>query len=226
LHSADQEKAPYQIVVINAEQFDHHASYLARAIKAMPQLAHLMLVLALPMHLLGFEKERAYFGGFACVLNLAKSDRLAERLLNSWLGWSAKVNFVHAEEITLSHNHILLVEDDPIPQRVAQRQLKELGYEVDIAPDGHTALKLLGKKRYNLVFMDIGLPDISGLEVTAEFRKCEHKSFHTPIVGLTIHSLDSDQQSGLQAGMDEYLVKPLLHERLKEVLDHWIVKEN
>lgn len=224
LHMAEQEQASYQIAIISAEHFDHHAAYLARTVKATPQLHHVMLALALPTQLLGFEKERAYFGGFTCVLNLSKPLRLQNKLINSWRGWSAKVNFSRQETL-VSQNRILLVEDDPIPQKVTQRQLAELGYEVDIAGDGRTALKLLEQNQYSLVFMDVGLPDISGLEVTAEIRKRENGHHHTPIVGLTINALETDEEHGLEAGMDEYLVKPLLHDRLRSVLDRWIVEK-
>jgi two-component system sensor histidine kinase/response regulator len=221
LREAEQTHAPYQIAIISAESFDHHVAYLARTIKGSPQLTRVMLALALPTQLLGFEKERAYFGGFTCVLNFTNPARTMEKLVNSWRGWSAKVNFTRVET-PLNQNRILLVEDDPIPQKITLRQLGDLGYEVDIAADGHTALKLLEQKQYSLVFMDVGLPDISGLEVTAEFRKRENGGHRTPIVGLTIYALESDEEHGLQAGMDEYLVKPLLHDRLRSVLDRWL----
>lgn len=221
LRASEQGKTPYQIAVINAQHFDHHVAYLARTIKASPKLNHVMLTLALTTQLLGFEKERAYFGGFSCIVNLTRPRRLVQKLVNSWRGWSAKVNFSRTE-MPLKQCQILLVEDDPIPQRVTQRQLAELGYEVDIASDGRTALKCLEEKQYSLVFMDIGLPDISGLEVTAEIRKRENGTHHTPIIGLTTYALASDEQIGLQAGMDQYLVKPLLHDRLEEVLNQWL----
>jgi CheY-like chemotaxis protein len=223
LRAAESEHNPYQMAVISAQHFDHHVAYLARTIKASPQLNHVMLSLALATQLLGFEKERAYFGGFACVLNLTKPQRLLSKLVNSWRGWSAKVNFSRAET-PVNQNRILLVEDDPIPQKVTQRQLAEFGYEVDLAPDGHTALKLLEQNQYGLVFMDVGLPDISGLEVTAEFRRRENTTHHTPIIGLTIYAMETDAQSGLEAGMDAYLVKPLLQDKLKEVLQEWVKK--
>jgi CheY-like chemotaxis protein len=225
LRAAENEHKPYQIAVINAQHFDHHVAYLARTIKASPQLNHVMLTLALATQLLGFEKERAYFGGFACILNLTRPQRLLTKLIKSWRGWSAKVNFSRAEiPLHQNQNRILLVEDDPIPQKVTQRQLAEFGYEIDVAPDGHSALKLLEKNQYGLVFMDVGLPDISGLEVTAEFRKRENSSHHTPIIGLTIYAMETDAQSGLEAGMDEYLTKPLMQDKLKEVLQQWLEK--
>lgn len=224
LRNAEQQNFPYQIAIVSAPHFDHHVAYLARTIKTSPQLYNVMLALVLPTKLLNFEKERAYFSGFACVLNLTKPARLLSKLLTSWRGWAAKNTF-SSDQSQLSQNHILLVEDDPIPQKVLQRQLAELGYEVDIAADGLTALKLLEQRQYSLVFMDIGLPDISGLEVTTQLRKREQDKRHTPIIGLTIYALESDEETGLQAGMDAYLVKPLLQAPLKEVLNQWLTPD-
>jgi len=222
IYNAAHEHHPFQIVVIRCNQYDHHIAYLGRMMKANPTFSALMKCLALPNELLDYDRERAHFDGFACVLNLSKIDRLMTKLENSWKGWSAKLNFSGTKlQTKVGKNRILLVEDDPIPQKVTQWQLSELGFTVDTAPDGQTALKLLQKNSYDLVFMDIGLPDISGLEVTQEFRKRETNSKHTPIIGLTVYALSSDEKSGLEAGMDEYLVKPLQPQRLKNLLQHW-----
>lgn len=222
LYDAVHEHHPFQIVVIRCNQYDHHTAYLGRMMKVNPSFSSLMKCLALPNELMSYDKERAHFDGFACVLNLSKMDRLMANIENSWKGWSAKLNFASTKtEAKAGKNRILLVEDDPTPQKITQWQLSELGFTVDTAPDGQTALKLLQKNSYDLVFMDIGLPDISGLEVTQEFRKRETNSKHTPIIGLTMHALSSDEKSGLEAGMDEYLVKPLQPQRLKNLLQHW-----
>lgn len=212
---------PYQIAVLSADHFDHHIAYLVRTIRANAALTNVMPVLAITSEIPDFEKENAHFSGFACIIDLLKPARLSSKLLNSWRGWAAKINFSPIST-PRNKNRILVVEDDPIPQKVMQRQLAELGFNIDTASNGHTALKFLEQERYSLVFMDIGLPDISGLEVTSEFRKRESQNHRTPIIGLTMHALGSDQEMGLQAGMDEYLVKPLLQDRLKVVLQQWI----
>lgn len=212
---------PYQIAVLSTDHFDHHTAYLVRIIRTNVALTNVMPVLAITSEIPDFEKENAYFSGFSCIINLLKPTRLPSNLLNSWRGWAAKINF-SPTTMQRNKNRILVVEDDPIPQKVMQRQLAELGFTIDTASNGHTALKFLEQEHYSLVFMDIGLPDISGLEVTSEFRKRESQNHHTPIIGLTMHALGSDQEMGLQAGMDEYLVKPLLQDRLKTVLQQWV----
>lgn len=225
LYSAQNTGATFQIALVCAPHYDHHIAYLGRTIKSNLHLSTAMTCLALPSELLTFEKEQAHFDGFACLLNMSKPERMMRKLATSWRSWSTKISFDHAKP-TETKNRVLLVEDDPIPQKVTQWQLSEMGYEIDTAPDGHTALKLLEQKVYDLIFMDIGLPDISGLEVTAEIRKREDGKRHTPIIGLTIYALESDQKTGLQAGMDEYLVKPVMPDRLKNVLQRWVKNKN
>lgn len=221
LHSAAQDNKPFQIIVISAAQYDHHVAYLGRTIRSNTKLNQVMTCLTLAKELPDFEKERAHFDGFACLLELTKPERLVNKLANSWHSWAAKINFATKNYAT-KENHILLVEDEPIPQLATIWQLQHLGYTVDIAVDGHTALKLLEQHSYDLIFMDIGLPDISGLEVTAVIRKRENNLRHVPIIGLTIYTRKSDEQTGLQAGMDDYLEKPLTSERLHNILDRWL----
>lgn len=221
LHSAAQDNKPFQIIVISAAQYDHHVAYLGRTIRSNMKLNQVMTSLALANELPDFEKERAHFDGFACLLELTKPDRLVNKLANSWRSWAAKINFA-TNNCATKENHILLVEDEPIPQLATIWQLQHLGYTVDIATDGHTALKLLEQNSYDLIFMDIGLPDISGLEVTTVIRKRENNLRHVPIIGLTVYAREGNEQTGLQAGMDDYLEKPLTPDRLHVVLEHWL----
>jgi CheY-like chemotaxis protein len=223
LHSAEQNHNPFQVVVISAKHYDHHLAYLGRMIRSNTLLNHVMTTLALPNTLADFEKERAHFDGFACILELNKPERLEKNLVKSWYSWAAKINFVNKSNV-LHDSRILVVEDEPIPQMAMVWQLQHLGYVVDIAVDGHTAFKLLEQHNYDLIFMDIGLPDISGLEVTTVIRKRENSLQHVPIIGLTIYARESDEKTGLQAGMNEYIVKPLTSERLREILNRWIKK--
>lgn len=220
LSAAEQERVALQIVIVVAKSYDHHTAYLGRTIKANSLLRGVMMGLALPDDLPDFEKDRIHFDGFTCILNLSKPELLTANLANSWRGWAAKIHFAQTE-IPAVKSRILLVEDDPISQKAIQSQLTSLNYEVDIAVDGQAALEMLAQKAYDLVFMDIGLPDISGLEVTTEIRKQEH-NHHTPIIGLTMYETEQLGNSGTVAGMDELLFKPFLPEHLQAVLQRWL----
>lgn len=216
LQQAALQQLPYQIIVVSAEHFDHHVAYLGRTLKSSPLFQAIMPVLALAGEkILDFEVERAHFSGYACVLN--QRQDFVNKLAGCWQSWSIKT----ASKQTHSHR-ILIVEDEPIAQRSAQHQLSKLGFTSDIAPNGRSALNLLETKYYDLIFMDIGLPDISGLEVTAEIRRREQGAKPIPIIGLTIYALEEDKQQGLNVGMNDYLIKPLKENHLQEILQKWL----
>ncbi len=108
--------------------------------------------------------------------------------------------------------HLLLVEDDPRLQRVLRRLLEGDRHVVEAAPDGQTALDLAdATDGIEAVILDVGLPDISGLEVASRLRRTGHD---LPILMLTARDTVNDRVAGLDAGADDYLVKPFAYEEL------------
>lgn len=117
---------------------------------------------------------------------------------------------------------ILVVEDDPISQRVVQLMVEASGYEVDIAATGEEALGLFLTNRYALILMDYGLPDLTGAQITRLMRKMEQaRGGHTPIIALTAHS-EGVKPACLEAGMDDFTTKPIQLETFNRLLSHWI----
>jgi CheY-like chemotaxis protein len=118
---------------------------------------------------------------------------------------------------------ILIVEDDPVNQKVIELLLNHFGYKVDIAATSQQALKLFQEQSYHGVFMDLGLPDGSGIELTEIFRRHEkeHMASHTAIIALTASS-QTLKSACLLAGMDDFLVKPILLADLEVKLRQWL----
>jgi len=116
---------------------------------------------------------------------------------------------------------VLVVEDNSINQFVAQRMLGRLGCEVELAADGHEAIGRLARERFDLVFMDCGLPGLDGYEVTRQLRALEQGEAHTPVIAMTAAALEGDRERCLGAGMDDYLTKPLELEALSRALRQW-----
>ena len=114
---------------------------------------------------------------------------------------------------------ILLVEDNPVNQRLAIRLLEKRGHAVTLAGNGEEALAAVGRAEFDLAFMDVQMPVMDGLQATAAIRARE-KIFggHLKIVAMTAHAMVSDQQRCLTAGMDDYLSKPLQQDALDEML--------
>jgi light-regulated signal transduction histidine kinase (bacteriophytochrome)/ActR/RegA family two-component response regulator len=113
---------------------------------------------------------------------------------------------------------ILVAEDDLTNQIVIEGMLKTQGFEVDIAPSGLVALELLESRRYDLILMDCHMPDLDGYRTTERIRAQEGTARHIPIVALTASALPEDRQRCLEAGMDDYMAKPIHMARLFEIL--------
>jgi CheY-like chemotaxis protein len=117
---------------------------------------------------------------------------------------------------------VLVAEDDPVNQTVIARSLERAGCDADIVGDGEQALRALSERHYDLVLMDCQMPVIDGYEATRELRRREGSGHHTPVIAMTAHAMDGAAEDCLQAGMDDYLSKPLRRDRLNEALRRWI----
>lgn len=104
--------------------------------------------------------------------------------------------------------HILYVEDNPLNMRLVRKMLYGEGYDMLGAPDGLTGLQIAEEYIPNLILMDINLPDIDGLEVTARIKANPLLS-HIPVIALTANAMHGDRERFLEAGCDGYIAKPL-----------------
>jgi len=119
--------------------------------------------------------------------------------------------------------HILLVEDNKVNQMVASKMLAAMGLTVDLAENGEKALAALAEKRYDLVLMDCQMPVLDGYEATRAFRNQEPQADkRLPIIAMTANAMAGDRQKCLEAGMDDYLAKPVKKELLRKLLGQWL----
>ncbi|MBW1700630.1 MAG: response regulator [Deltaproteobacteria bacterium] len=111
---------------------------------------------------------------------------------------------------------ILVAEDTPFNQKFISRLLERWGHQAFVVNNGQMAVKAFLREKYDLVLMDIQMPDMDGFEATAEIRKLEKKTGrHTPIIALTAHAMKGDRERCLEAGMDEYVSKPISPDALQ-----------
>jgi CheY-like chemotaxis protein len=115
---------------------------------------------------------------------------------------------------------VLLAEDNSVNQRLISRLLEKRGHEVDVVGNGVEALHALANKNYDLVLMDMQMPELDGLETTARIRMNEAAGDkHQAIVALTANAMSEDEERCRAAGMDGYLTKPIQFDKLDEVLE-------
>lgn len=120
---------------------------------------------------------------------------------------------------------ILLTEDNLVNQRVALRILEKAGHMVAIAENGKAALRMLGEQTFDLILMDVQMPEMGGFEATARIREKEELSGrHIPIVAMTAHAMAGDRERCLGAGMDDYLAKPVAASSLLEMVAQYSPK--
>jgi CheY-like chemotaxis protein len=114
---------------------------------------------------------------------------------------------------------ILLVEDNVVNQKIALRMLQKMQHRVDVADNGAEALEKLSRTNYALILMDVSMPVMDGFEATRLIRRREEKNGrHVPIVALTANAMEGDRERCIEAGMDEYLPKPVRAETLQQCI--------
>ncbi|TPK58527.1 response regulator [Mesorhizobium sp. B2-4-19] len=118
---------------------------------------------------------------------------------------------------------ILVAEDNEVNQMVFTQILGETGHGFEIVGNGRRALEAFGKLNPCMILMDVSMPEMSGLEATAAIRRLEQETgTHVPIIGVTAHALKGDRERCLEAGMDDYLPKPISPRALLEKVERWL----
>lgn len=121
---------------------------------------------------------------------------------------------------------VLLVEDNPVNQAVAKKMLEKIGVEYEIANNGQEAVERLDEEHdFNVVLMDCQMPVLDGYAATAEIRNRENQNNlkRMPVIAMTANAMEGDKEKCINAGMDDYVAKPVKMTELKEVLQRWLV---
>ncbi|NMC33919.1 MAG: response regulator, partial [Veillonellaceae bacterium] len=120
---------------------------------------------------------------------------------------------------TYARARLLLAEDNLVNQKVAMRMLKKLGYRADLAANGLEVLRALERQSYDIILMDVQMPEMDGLEAARAIRR--QQRLQPKIIAITAYALEGDREKCLEAGMDDYISKPVKMAELAEVLSKY-----
>ena len=121
----------------------------------------------------------------------------------------------------ITQRRVLLVDDNVVNQKVASKVLEKMGCRVDVAANGREAVDSWSRMPYDLIFMDCQMPEMDGYEATGAIRRQEPAGSRVPVVALTANAMQGDRERCLEAGMDDYLSKPIKPDALRGMLTKW-----
>ncbi len=235
LYKACEKGAPFDIAVIDMQMPGMDGAEVGKTIKGDEKIKNTHLVLLSSM---GSRGDAARFkeAGFAAFLNKPFRQSDLYDCLAQVLGFSVKNDKPEDRPLITRHSisenqknklKLLLVEDNKINQKVAAAILKKLGFSADLAVNGEEALKALKTTHYDLVFMDLQMPVLGGLEATKIIRDpdsdvLDHK---LPIIAMTANAMKGDRETCIKAGMNDYISKPITPDTVRSALAKWLPKE-
>jgi PAS domain S-box-containing protein len=234
LRSAAERDEPYDIALLDMQMPQMDGLGLARSIKRERDISAARLVLVTSMGQRGDGEEARKAGIEAYLTKPVRQAQLYDILSMVMGSDEEKVSLQNERPLVTAHTlkeaeaqsraRILLVEDNEVNQKVAARTLEKLGYRVDISEDGEEAVEAVSRTDYAAVVMDIQMPKMDGYEATAEIRGRESAAGdeRIPIIAMTANALHGDREKALEAGMDDYIAKPVRANELEEVLRRWV----
>jgi CheY-like chemotaxis protein/HPt (histidine-containing phosphotransfer) domain-containing protein len=223
----------YDLGVLDLQMSGMDGLALAMEIHKLPGAAMMPLVLLMPLGLHSDAPGSTHIVFAHTVNKPVKPPQLCEVLVRALLSPKAAVRQQPTsipgqpltERLPLS---ILLCDDNAINQKVAARILQSIGYQPDFAANGREALDALDKKPYDLIFMDVMMPEMDGLEATCAIRERQKDGVAHPnyqsriiIVAMTAQAMQGDREKCLAAGMDDYLSKPILPKDIRAIVERW-----
>ncbi len=232
MHQAHNLKDGFHLAIVDQMMPDMDGKALALAIKASPDLAETLLVLLTSCGMRGDALRMKEVGFNAYLRKPIKQSMIYDCLVTVFGGASEIHEDKEAKEIITRHTiaaarrqkiNILLAEDNLINQQVALKMLENFGYRAKTAETGKEALALLEQQDFDLVLMDIQMPEMDGYEATRQIRgaACGEANQQVPIIAMTANAMKGDRENCLKAGMNDYISKPVDPEDLRKKLDKW-----
>ena len=226
--------APFDAVLVDFMMPGMAGDHFGRAIKRDPAIQSTALIMLTSRGLRGDSQRMKEIGFAGYLTKPVKRQHLFECLVRVLAGSHLAASGLHPPEPMVTRHSIeearqkelrlLVVEDNRVSQKVALLMLKKMGYRADVANNGREAVEALKQVPYDLVLMDQQMPEMDGLSATRTIRaSVDILNRRVPIIAMTANALKGDRERCLEAGMDDYLSKPVKPDQLKDKLDQWLI---
>ncbi|HHL70875.1 MAG TPA: response regulator [Bacteroidetes bacterium] len=219
LEDAQKKDEPFDIVLLDMLMPDMDGKETAEKIRKAGLDKGKVIIMASSGDFLNSKEELEAAGIHRRLLKPIKTQDLLRVLLNRPQGGNS------TEEVTVVSEQeagpqlkILVAEDNIINQKLTRRVLEKNGYSVDVVANGLEALDAFSRTKYDMILMDMQMPEMDGLEATTLIRKREKSGEHVPIIALTANAAKSDKKKCLAAGMDDFLTKPIKPDDLLKII--------
>jgi signal transduction histidine kinase/CheY-like chemotaxis protein/HPt (histidine-containing phosphotransfer) domain-containing protein len=221
---------PFRLVFLDSQMPGMDGEETARRIKRNPRFRDTVIIVLTSAGIRGDARRFEEIGCMGYLVKPIKQSQLYDTIITV-LSRRSQLDDGERSQIVTRHTledekrrgvRILLAEDNPVNQKVAEAILHKAGYPVTIVENGVDAVEALRSSSYNLVLMDVQMPEVDGIEATRKVREMEGNEQHTPIVAMTAHVMREDKERCLDSGMDDYIAKPIRPSELLDMVEKWI----
>ncbi len=228
LHNAQNSHQPYHMIIFGFNHLDNHVNsrFITEIIQLVTRQFNCHVGVLLNTTDIKIYEEIQNAGAAVCLAKPVRRKKLHDALVEIFAPEDLNNEYVDVVEnkTMVSEIRALAVDDHPSNLKLVRALLEDAGITVDCIDSGIKALELIKQTNYDVIFMDIQMPEMDGIETTKQIRLLEIPGEHIPIIAITAHALEAEREAVFRAGMDDYLTKPINESELQRIIQLWTNK--
>jgi PAS domain S-box-containing protein len=232
LRTARSSGTPYSLVLLDMQMPEMSGEDTAREIKRDAEINDVSIIVLTSVGDRGDARRLESIGCGSYLIKPVKQSKLFDAIMSVLASredsgqarTAALPTGEPVEKINLAGVQVLLAEDNPVNRKVAVRMLEKAGCKVNTVENGFAAVEAASKTAYDVILMDVQMPEMDGFEATRTIREIEGSNRHTTIIAMTAHAMAGDRERCLKAGMDDYVAKPVQQAQLLKAMKEWTTR--